>query len=360
MKTRQPLQQPQRTAHRRGMASVLVIAILAIVAILLMGSGRMVRQMREEVDLTERLQLRRLEASTGHLPGTAIPTPATAVESEFPRYFDWHTPAVRPAETNVMALVEWLVKEPSLDLMMSDAPTLDATTEATLIDRCRQLPAPSQRLGLICLLAYRGGEQSVAFLTNMVCHEYAGRPIARRDEGTMGMIPELLGFLARKSTEAFLFLQQGRDPLFWESCTLWEVQPNGVFLSPGTTESNLAYHSFRGLAWSARPEVDDLLDDYFEHPEQAVEDHASDGVLDGAYIRHLLRDLELEEATRLAFTDYGAYLSGYSDWRRDGKQRWSAWGDETFAMRKRQAQGGNDRNRSPSEDTPPLSGNAHP
>lgn len=63
MKTRPISPRAQSQNGRRGMASVFVITILALVALLLMGSGRMVRQMKQEVDLAERLQLRRLKPS---------------------------------------------------------------------------------------------------------------------------------------------------------------------------------------------------------------------------------------------------------------------------------------------------------
>jgi hypothetical protein len=90
----------QRAAARDGMASVVVITILALVALLLMSSGRMVRHLKQEVDLAERLQQRHLEATAGHARTQAAPLEA---ETEGPPDVVGSEPAA-PPDTNVTAL----------------------------------------------------------------------------------------------------------------------------------------------------------------------------------------------------------------------------------------------------------------
>lgn len=242
------------------------------------------------------------------------------------------------ARAKVMLFVNTLLENPSLHIAMADTPPLNPVTEAAVIARCRQVAAPAGRLGVIYLLAYRGSGQSALFFIDMLCSEYANKPITSADELCMNMVPELLGLLARHDDHSFSFLEMARHSTFWSSSTLWQVGTDGVYVTPGTREWHLAEQAIAGLAWSDRSEVDAVFDNYFTHPLETLREHVSHGVMDAAYIRWVVDQRGVEEATRLMYgVDFNTQLSGYSNWRHQVNQRWSSWDDEVRSLEKEEA-----------------------
>lgn len=70
--------------RRKGFVSIFVLATLTVILLLLAASSRMVRDMRREVDLTDRRQRRHLAAPIPRVAtnAPATPTPPSAIELE--------------------------------------------------------------------------------------------------------------------------------------------------------------------------------------------------------------------------------------------------------------------------------------
>jgi hypothetical protein len=157
------------------------------------------------------------------------------------------------------AQIQAYLAQPNQRPKMTGLPLVDATGEALLIQKYREISGLTNKSGLINLMAYTGGDKVFELFANTLTNALAGRTLTRADEAIVGYMPQLIGILARKSDPAFEFLKAGLQPAFWQKNATWKTQTgsdqpriligaciNGLALS-GRKEGKEIVYGFRTL-----------------------------------------------------------------------------------------------------------------
>jgi len=207
-----------------------------------------------------------------------------------------------------------------------EVPLLDAKTQKEAIRRLREPGSPTNKLTLIRLLAFGGNGDVVEAFTQVLTHDYVSRHLTADENWALSATVVCLGVTARRHQEAVRFLEQAREPAYWRWVTLWT--------SPGDRDEPFTLRclvgaAIKGLAWSGRPEADQMLAGYHDNPH-SVERAYRGAVVDAACIRDLVRSVGFEQAWDMLQPLLGAGADAFVKWARDTSEgrdwmRWSAF-----------------------------------
>lgn len=153
------------------------------------------------------------------------------------------TPRLSPA-------VERLLREGHKAPRRSELRSLTPTEQAALVNSYRRTPSITNKLGIAWTLAYAGDAQVGELLWWSLTQEYADREFAQPSEpAQLSVLVEFLGLVAARDDLTYRRLEQGLNPVFWQTSITWTVPPRM------TKPTNaLSRNAIEALVLSGRPE----------------------------------------------------------------------------------------------------------
>lgn len=205
----------------------------------------------------------------------------------------------------------------------SEVPLLDPITQAEVIRRLQTPGSPTNKLMLICILAFGGDAEVVKVFARALTNDYAGQHLTVNEGATLGAAVGWLGVTARRQPEAAVFLEQACDPGYWRSVKLWNTPFDD---SERYTERSLLGAAIKALAWSGRPQGDRVLQRFHDNPALAFDANVIGAVVDAAWVRYMVSQQGFEAAWDILGSNERAY-NAFARWVRETPEgrAWRDW-----------------------------------
>lgn len=206
----------------------------------------------------------------------------------------------------------------------SEVPLLDPVTQAEVIRRFQTPGSPTNKLMLIAVLAFGGDAQVVPVFARALTNDYAGRRLTDAEHSVMCAMLDLLGVTARRVPEATVFLEQASHPVFWGGVTLWSILQDH---SEDWTQRSLVTSAIKALAWSQRPEAEQMLRSFRDNPSTLLDAGCLGALVDAAFIHSTVASQGFERSWDLMHTPVGngeSYFTNFQRWAH-GTAEGKAW-----------------------------------
>ncbi len=220
-----------------------------------------------------------------------------------------------------VAAIEVLLARRRPTIQPAEIPILSGRTEEELIRRYRAEETIPEKLRILRVLAFGGGDASVAVLTNAIMREFEGYPASADDSVLLGRLPGVMGLLAHRNDKALQFLLDAVEPGSDFTPGLWQTERN-----PPRTE-RVMLRCFQGLGISGRSEVRALLSKIRSQPVYPYTSDLASGIIDAAFYTWLVESRGWVEAVPIA-GDADRLRAEFEGWiaRSEDGREWDAWG----------------------------------
>jgi len=215
---------------------------------------------------------------------------------------------------------------------MREVPRLTLEAEERLIAVYHGIVELTNRVHVIRMLAFGGGDRAAELLRWAVTEESSGRSLGDESRSVLLYIPVLCGVLAQRSDEALAFLRAGAMSEYWSGRTLWR-HVAGQEQWRGAVQGAC----IKGLALSGRDEQGGVLEWYREHPEAVVvvgPEGESTGTVGGAVVEaafcaRLVREMGVEAAMdQVIQYPRERFIPSFIQWRDTPEgEAWHSWFD---------------------------------
>lgn len=228
------------------------------------------------------------------------------------------SPAVR-AESLPGPIRSLLARQEHQRPRMHEVPAFGPAVEDELIRRYRAIRGLGEKQHILRMLAYQGGEKSVALFVEALTLECKGRRLSGAEETVMLYLPQLMGVLASRHESAATFLRDGTDPVFWARHREWEWDDRPL------ADTSLAGAALKGLALTGSEEARELLESYRSRKDLVVRSYLAGAIVDAVYIHRRVTEHGLEKTMDEILHQAGD-LGDFRAWSATDEGRdWSQW-----------------------------------
>ena len=202
---------------------------------------------------------------------------------------------------------------------------VESTEERRLIQSYAVASNSQDKLRLLKALGQKGGDDAVAFFTNMLLQGYSDKSITGDEEVSLVRCIKALGLLSSRSDAAYEFVNAGTDPGFWQRQRLWHPP-----LGAKARDFLLVGDSILALGLTGRPDALHRIEKLAQTSPPEYHRQWSGSIVTAVYYDAMIKKMGTERFLSEVFMS-GNSLAAYVAWTKTEEgRRWEEWVESTL------------------------------